>query len=88
MPAIILALVVFLGNSLDQLKRMSKSNKSSSSKQTLLLKALPLEFDRKQAIVKAKEIRIPQRSADSYLKIIVEQGKIIKQNHGFYKKYN
>mgnify|MGYP001269175776 FL=1 len=41
---------VFLGNSLDQLKRMSKSNKSSSSKQTLLLKALPLEFDRKQAI--------------------------------------
>jgi len=49
---------------------------------------LPLEFDRKQAIVTAKEIRIPQRSADSYLKILVEQGKIIKQNHGFYKKYN
>jgi len=67
---------------------MSKSNMSSSSKQTLLLNALPLEFDRKQAIVKAKEIRISQRSADSYLKILVEQGKIIKQNHGFYKKYN
>ena len=67
---------------------MSKSNMSSSSKQTLLLKALPLEFDRKQAIVKAKEIRISQRSADSYPKILVEQGKIIKQNHGFYKKYN
>jgi predicted transcriptional regulator len=79
---------VFLGNSLDQLKHMSKSNKSSRSKQTLLLKVLPLEFDRKQAIVIAKEIGIPQRSADSYLKILVEQGKIIKQNHGSYKKYN
>ena len=79
---------VFLGNSLDQLKHMSKSNKPSRSKQTLLLKVLPLEFDRKQAIVIAKEIGIPQRSADSYLKILVEQGKIIKQNHGSYKKYN
>ena len=42
-----------------------------------MLKVLPLEFGRKQAIVIAKEIGIPQRRADSYLKILVEQGKIM-----------
>jgi predicted transcriptional regulator len=41
-----------------------------------------------EAISIAMEIGIPQRSADNYLKILVQQGKIIKQTHGSYKKYN
>ena len=52
------------------------------------LKALPIDFERKEAVSVAKGIGIPQRSADNYLKILVQQGKIIKQTHGSYRKYN
>ena len=79
---------VFLGNSLEQLKRMSNSNINSRSKQISFLKALPIDFERKEAVSVAKKIGIPQRSADNYLKILVQQGKIIKQTHGSYRKYN
>ena len=79
---------IFLGNSLEQLKLMSKSNINSRSKQISFLKALPIDFERKEAVSVAKEIGIPQRSADNYLKILVQQGKIIKQTHGSYRKYN
>jgi len=54
----------------------------------LLVKALPIDFERKEAVSVAKKIGIPQRSADNYLKILVQQGKIIKQTHGSYRKYN
>ena len=77
---------VFLGNSLEQLKRMSNSNINSRSKQISFLKALPIDFERKEAVSVAKKIGIPQRSADNYLKILVQQGKIIKQTHGSYQK--
>ena len=79
---------VFLGNSLEQLKRMSNSNINSRSKQISFLKALPIDFERKEAVSVAKKIGIPQRSADNYLKILVQQGKIIKQTHGSYRKHN
>ena len=41
---------VFLGNSLEQLKRMSNSNINSRSKQISFLKALPIDFERKEAV--------------------------------------
>lgn len=78
---------VFLGNSLEQLKRMSKSNKFSKSKQSNLLNVLPKEFDRKRAVAIAEEIGVPSRTADAYLKAFVEQGLIIKQKHGLYNKH-
>jgi predicted transcriptional regulator len=47
-----------------------------------------MDFERKEAVSVAKEIGIPQRSADNYLKILVQQGKIIKKTHGSYRKHN
>ncbi len=76
---------VFLVNSIEQLDKISRSNKQT--KQSIFLKRLPNQFDRKQAIDIAKEIDVSMRSADGYLKIFQDQGKIIKQKHGAYHKY-
>jgi hypothetical protein len=81
-----LVLEVFLDNALDQLKRMPKSSILSASKHEKLFDALPEEFYRKKAIDLAKEIGISQRSADGYLKILQDHGKIIRQKHGSYRK--
>ena len=81
-----LVLEVFLGNALDQLKRMPKSTVVSTSKDEKLFDALPKEFKRKKVIDLAKEFGISQRSADGYLKKFQDQGKIIKQEHGSYHK--
>ena len=78
---------VFLDNSLEQLKRMPKATVASPSKHKKLFDALPNEFHRKKAIDLAKEIGISQRTADGYLKILQDQGKIIKQKHGLYIKF-
>jgi hypothetical protein len=75
---------VFLVNSIEQLNKISRLNKQT--KQNVFLKRLPNKFDRKQAIDIAKEIDISMRSADGYLKIFQDQGKIIKQKHGEYHK--
>ena len=81
-----LVLEVFLDNALDQLKRMPKATVVSPSKHEKLSDALPKEFDRKKVIDLAKKISISQRSADGYVKILQDQGKIIKQKHGSYRK--
>ena len=77
---------VFLDNSLEQLKRMPKATVVSLSKHKKLFDVLPKEFQRKKAIDLAKEIGILQRSADGYLKIFQDQGKIIKKKYGSYHK--
>jgi len=81
-----LVLEVFLDNSLEQLKRMPKGSFTSPSKHKKLFDALPEEFHRKKAIDLAKEIGISERSGDGYLKTLVDQGEIMWQKHGFYKK--
>jgi len=65
---------------------MPKSSILSASKHEKLFDALPEEFYRKKAIDLAKEIGISQRSADGYLKILQDHGKIIRQKHGSYRK--
>jgi len=77
---------VFLDNSLKQLKRMPKSSRPYKSNIDVFLEALPEVFDRKTAISISKKIGIAERSADGYLKKLVEQKLIRKQNHGFYCK--
>jgi hypothetical protein len=81
-----LVLEVFLDNALDQLKRMPKSTILSTSRHEKLFNALPKEFYRKKAIDLAKEIGVSQRSADGYLKILQDQGRLIRQKHGSYRK--
>ncbi|MDA9602383.1 DUF3987 domain-containing protein [Flavobacteriaceae bacterium] len=81
-----LVLEVFLDNALDQLKRMPKSTILSTSKHEKLFNSLPKEFYRKKAIDLAKEIGVSQRSADGYLKILQDQGRLIRQKHGSYRK--
>ena len=81
-----LVLEVFLDNALDKLKRMPKSSIMSASKHEKLFDTLPKEFYRKKAIDLAKEIGVSQRSADGYLKILQDQGKLTRQKHGSYRK--
>ena len=58
----------------------------SASKHEKLFDTLPKEFYRKKAIDLAKEIGVSQRSADGYLKILQDQGKLTRQKHGSYRK--
>ena len=81
-----LILEVFLVNSVDLLERMSKSTAPSLPRDTALLNALPIEFDRKQAIEQAVSMGIKNRTADGMLSTLVERHMLVKQQHGVYRK--
>ena len=81
-----LILEVFLVNSVDLLERMSKSTAPSLPRDTALLNALPIEFDRKQAIEQAVSMGIKNRTADGMLSTLVERQMLVKQQHGVYRK--
>ena len=81
-----LILEVFLVNSVNLLKRMSKSTAPSLPRDIALLDSLPVEFGRKQALEQAASMGIKNRTADTMLSTLVKQQIIAKHQHGVYRK--
>ncbi|TCZ73829.1 DUF3987 domain-containing protein [Flaviaesturariibacter aridisoli] len=51
-----------------------------------LFKVLPQSFSRAEAVEKASTLKIKPRTADSYLKLLVDEGKLSKEGNGTYQK--
>ena len=80
-----LFLKIYLKHDLEIFKVLNK-NTPNNLKEENLLKHLPMQFKRLYAINKAKELGIPERTADSILKKWVKQKVIYKIDHGMYSK--
>jgi len=83
--AMYLTLKIYLKHDLEIFKVLNK-NVPNNLKEENLLKHLPMQFKRLYAINKAKELGIPERTADSILKKWVKQKVIYKIDHGMYSK--
>ena len=83
--AMYLTLKIYLKHDLEIFKVLNK-NAPNNLKEENLLKYLPMQFKRVDAVNKAKELGIPERTADSILKKWVKQKVIYKIDHGMYSK--
>jgi hypothetical protein len=67
-------------------QKLPRTEKISDLRLKKFYDALPVEFQRKQAVEIGKTIPIEERSADRHLSLLLKEGFLIKSDYGHYFK--